>query len=81
MREELDDAIREVRELQTELYNKDKRTARAHDLLKQTKRYIKCLQEKLSVEELEQAKSEFDLLEREEAQVTVELQDESDSNN
>jgi chromosome segregation ATPase len=80
MREELDDAIREVRELQDELANKDKRTARAHELLKQTKRYIKCLQDKLGDEELEQAKSEFDRLERETAQVTADLEDESDGN-
>ena len=71
MREELDDSIREVRELQDELANKDKRTARAHELLKQTKRYIKCLQDKLSDEELEQAKSDFDRLEREGAWVNA----------
>lgn len=81
MREELDDSIREVKELQDELANKDKRTARAHDLLKQTKRYIKCLQDKLNDEELEQVNGEFDRLEREAAQVTADLKGESDGNN
>jgi hypothetical protein len=72
MREELDDSITEIKELQDELANKDRRTARAHDLLKQTKRYIKCLQDKLSDEDLDKVKIEFDRLEQEGAQVTVE---------
>jgi hypothetical protein len=80
MREELDDAIREVKELQDELANKDRRKARAHELLKQTKRFIECLKDKLSDQEIAEAEDKFDRLEREEAQVTVDLEDENDGN-
>jgi len=66
--------------LVSKVQSKDKRTARSHKLLKQSKRFIECLKDKLSDEEITEAEAEFDRLEREASQVTADLEDESGGN-